>query len=188
MACPDIIDIEKAECLNNVGGLELSLSVWQSKDREKMVGDKTLTWTYTALEFSDGASPTPALITPVTISYHKKTANLMQSAEGDEATANSTNVVTLSVTINAQEYLKSKAISIMSAGQRNLDVALAYKNGTKWFLPDMILKGVVADSGTESVNGSNYVLTFTAEYDSLALGIEDADFETLVSTGKFGAA
>lgn len=177
MACPDIEEIKKADCLNNTGGLELKISVWQSADRSAMEFNKE-TWTYDTITFGD---LTP--VVPVTVSYHKNTANLEQSGEGDEETANNTNEVTLSVTINSQDVDKSRAISIMASGQRELDIALAYNNGTKWFLPNMILKSYTASSGATKKDGSNYVLTFTAEYDGLVGGLEDAVFEKLITEG-----
>lgn len=183
MACADIIDIEKQDCANNIGGLEISVSMWQSKDRQKMVFDKD-TWKYTDIEFSDGDTSTPALILPVTIGFHKKTANLTQSMEGDIATANSTNVATLSLTINNQDFDKSRAISIMASGQRELDIALAYNNGKKWFLPNVVLRTTEANSGTEKTDGSNYVLTFEGEYDELVGGLDDAAFDALITTGS----
>ncbi len=182
MACADIIDIEKQDCLNNIGGLEISVSMWQSKDRQKMVFDKS-TWKYTDIEFSDGATPAE-LIKPVSIGFHKKTANLTQSMEGDIATANSTNVATLSLTINNQDFDKSRAISIMASGQRELDIALAYNNGKKWFLPNVVLKTTESNSGTEKTDGSNYVLTFEGEYEALVGGLENTLFDALISTGS----
>lgn len=182
MACADIIDIEKQDCLNNTGGLEISVSMWQSKDRTTMVFDKD-TWKYTKVEFDDGDTP-PVLIEPVTISFHKKTANLVQSMEGDIATSNSTNVATLSLTINNQDFEKSRAISIMASGQRELDIALAYNNGKKWFLPNVVLRTTESNSGTEKSDGSNYVLTFEGEYDALIGGLEDEDYLQLISTGS----
>ena len=142
------------------------------------------TWKYTGIQYDDGATPTPALIPPVTISFHKKTANLTQSMEGDIATANSTNIATLSLTINNQDFEKSRAISIMASGQRELDIALAYNNGKKWFLPNVVLKTTESNSGTEKSDGSNYVLTFEGEYEALIGGLDDADYEQLISTGS----
>ena len=185
MACADIIDIKKQDCLNNTGGLEIQVSMWQSKDRKLLTFDKD-TWKYTAITYDDGATPTPTLIEPVRISFHKKTANLTQSMEGDIATANSTNIATLSLTINNQDFEKSRAISIMASGQRELDIALAYNNGKKWFLPNVVLKTTESNSGTEKSDGSNYVLTFEGEYEALIGGLDDADYEELISTGSTG--
>lgn len=181
MACPELEDIERAECLNNVGGLELSISVWKSKHRKTGSTIDVDEWVFTLLEYED---PTPTLKLPVTVSYHKDTATLTQSMAGEVATANSTNTVTLSVTINAQDFDKSRAINNMAVGQQGLDIALAYKNGTKWILTDMQLLTVDANSGATSSEGSNYVLTFTGEFSHLLYGIEDSDFEQLVSTGS----
>lgn len=178
MACPDIEDIEKADCLNNTGGLGLEIAVWQSKDRTAMDFDP-LTWLYDNIEF--GSSPN---ILPVIVGFHKNTATLTQTAEGDEGTANSTNEVSLSITVNSQDTDKSRAISVMAAGQRELDIALSYKNGTKWFLPNMVLKSFTGNSGATQKDGSNYVLTFTGEMEALAGGLMDADYENLITNGK----
>lgn len=182
MACPDILDIEKQECLNNSGGLGLTINVWQSKDRSAMIFNDT-TGVYDQVEFDDGGSPA-TLIVPKSITFHKNTANLVQSGAGEEATANNTNTATLSITINYQDYLKSRAISIMAGGQRELDIAFAHNNGTKWFMPNTVLKSYEANSGTLKADGSNYVLNFTGEYDELIGGLEDADYELLVTTGS----
>lgn len=180
MACPELINIEKTACLNNQGGLELFISVWKSEDRSAMVFD-TATWTYTSISFG----VTPSFKLPVSVEFHRDTASLKQSGAGSVETSNSTNTVTLIVTINAQDFLKSKGINAMAEGMQELDVALSYKNGVKWFLPNVQMTTYEANSGVKRADGSNYVLTFTAEYSQLVGGLEDADFASLISTGSF---
>lgn len=178
--CPTLTSIEKDECLNNIGGLKLKVSVFESKFRTVMTTDD-LTGTISALTYEDVSAP----VLPISITFHKNTATLTESNAGTAETANQTNTVTVSITVNNREYKKSRALTILGAAQRELDLVVSQANGTNWLVPNAVLTVVDSASGAVKGDGSNYVLTFTAELDSLVYGIEDVDVATLISTGTF---
>lgn len=180
--CPTIISINKESCLNNVGGLKLEAYIFPSENRTALTYDN-IDWVLSALEYTNGSNP----LLPISIQFHKNTANFTESAAGAVETTNSTNTVTLSITVNNRQYEKSKAINILGAGMRELDIIVSQKNGTNWFIPEAILTQTDSTSGTLKTDGSNYVLTFTAELDTLMYGIEDGDLQSLITTGSIGS-
>ena len=179
LICPPIQNIDKDGCLNNIGGNKLTMYVFSTDERLSMTEDKT-NWVIDSIEYKNGSTAS----VPVSISYHKNTAALTESAAGVAETANQTNTVTVTITVNNRQYNKSKSISILGAGQRELDLIVQQNNGTNWFIPNATLTGTETASGATRADGSNYVLTFTAELDELAFGIESADLTSLLTTGK----
>lgn len=175
--CPSLTNITKDTCLNNIGGLKLTAYVFPTDTRDGLSYDDS-TWTVNAVEYTNGTA-----VLPISIEFHKNTATFVQSAAGTIETQNSTNTVTVSITVNNKSYLKSKAINVLAAGQREIDLVIQLNNHTNWFVPNAILTQTDTNSGAAKTDGSNYVLTFTAELDTLAYGIEASDFDTLISTG-----
>jgi hypothetical protein len=178
--CKSLVSINKDKCLNNIGGLKLTAYVFPSEDRILESRDEDL-GIMTSLEYNDGSYP----VLPITISYHKNTANFKEGLAGVIETSNQTNTMTLSITVNNRSYDKSRSISILSAGGREVDIIISQNNGTNWYLPEMIMINVDSDTGTVRTDGSNYVLTFTNDISDLVYGIEDADLADLISTGTF---
>lgn len=175
--CPTLIAIEKDGCLSNAGGLKLKAYILPSEFRTGLVYEAD--YTIKEVEYVDNTTP----VLPVSISFHKNTATLAESMAGTAETANSTNTVTVSITVNNRQYNKSKAINILGAGQRELDLVIEQNNGTAWFVPNATLS-VESATGAVRADGSNYVLTFTAELDDLVRGIKAVDVEELITTGK----
>ena len=175
--CPTLIAIEKDGCLSNAGGLKLKAYIFPSEYRAELVYGTD--YTIEDIEYIDNVTP----VLPISISFHKNTATLTESMAGTAETANSTNTVTVSITVNNRQYNKSKAINILGAGQRELDLVIEQNNGTAWLVTNATLS-VESATGAVRADGSNYVLTFTAELDDLVHGIKSADVETLITTGK----
>lgn len=179
MNCPQLISISKEACIKNPGGLKLEAFIFPTESRKNLQLDES-SYTVAGVEYSDGVDA----VLPVSISFHKNTANMTESKAGTIETANETNTVTLSITVNVRQYNKSKAINILGAGGRELDVVFSQANNTNWFIPNAILTQTDSNSGTVRQDGSNYVLTFTAELDDLLYGIEEVDMNELITTGK----
>lgn len=180
--CPTLQSIDVDKCGITSGGLKLKLYIFPSEYRKSMTANVT-DWVVDSLEYVDNSTP----VLPVSITYHRNTANFEENAEGTIETATQSNTVTISITVNNRQYKKSQAISILGASLRELDLIVSQNNGTNWFIPNAILTVANSNSGTLKSDGSNYVLTFVAELDQLQYGIESTDVETLISTGSFNS-
>lgn len=179
--CPPLIGIDR-NCSNNVGGMKTKVYIFPSEKRSALSLDST-DYVVDEVTYVDGSNP----VLPVTLSFHKDTANLTESAANTATTANSTNTITLSLTINNRQYSKSKSISILGAGGRELDIYIQQHNGTNWYIKDAIMTTTESTTGVLKADGSNYVLTFTTEEDSLIYGVEDVALASLITTGKIEA-
>lgn len=179
--CDPLININLSDCLNNVGGNKRELYVWLSSERGDTLTLDNTNYTVDTVEYlTSGATAS----LPINISVNKDGILMEESNVGDSIIMNQTNTVTITVTVNNRQYDKSKAISILGAGQRDLDLVVSQSNGTNWFVPNATLSQADSSTGQARADGSNYTLTFTAELDHLVYGIETTDLVDLVTTGK----
>lgn len=182
--CPALKNILKDDCLNNTGGLKLKALVFPSELRAEYDVDVSGETLESILYTDDGTTGGLTGVTGTIISFHKNTGTLAESLASDAAIANTTNTITVAITVNNRSYAKSSAISIMAAGGREIDLFITQNNGTIWFIPDATLS-VESTVGATRAEGSNYVLTFTSEQAQLVYGVEPTDFADLEANGFF---
>jgi hypothetical protein len=71
-----------------------------------------------------------------------------------------------------REASKSKAIKILSEGQRDLAIIVKDANGKYWYFPFAQLSATAEGSGTAKADGSKYSVTFIAENENLAYEVD----------------
>lgn len=179
--CPPLDGIDK-DCINNIGGIKTTMYLFPSSKRTELVYDGT-DYVVEEVTYAEGSTA----VLPVTISFDKKTANWTESLANTVETTNTANTVTISITINSKQYSKQKSINLMASGNREIDFYISNNNGTNWFIPEATLVTSESNSGTLRADGSNYVLTFTAELDHAVYGVTDVNLAALITTGKIEA-
>ena len=180
MACGPIVGIPK-NCAKNAGGMKTYTYFWLQDNLLGYNENPTL-GTITAVEFNDGTAP----VLPVVFKFSKNVSNLGENLVTDPTSDNSTNTVTLTIQVNRREYSKHAAINTMASGARELVAIAPDKNGQYWFCTNLVLTTVDSTTGAAPTDANMYTLTFVGELDQLVYGIEEANIDTLVSTGKFG--
>jgi hypothetical protein len=106
-----------------------------------------------------------------TIEFRKNLATLTE----DYASAPDGAVMfnqTLVIPIHGRDAAKSKKISIMASGQRELDIIIPQNGGGYVYLREATLSAVADGTGAAKGDGSKYTLTFTAQAETLAYFIE----------------
>lgn len=79
---------------------------------------------------------------------------------------------TLVIPIHGRDASKSKKISVMAAGQRELDIIIPQNDGGYVYLRQATLTTVADGTGAAKADGSKYTLTFTAQSEELAYFID----------------
>lgn len=183
--CKPLQSIMADFCLNNKGGLKQEVLVFPSISRSETdfvisSGDTVVE----TIKYTDDATSSGATVAPAKLTFHKNTATFSEDLAQDAASANQTNTITLTITLNNRAYAKSAALSVFAAGGRELDVYFSQRNGTNWMIPNATL-AINSTVGATRQEGSSYVLTFTCEEDQLVYGVEDADYLLLAENGSF---
>ena len=153
MSCPSLEDILSG-CERNTGGLhEIYVGLM---DDISAITEAESTWSVTAMTVTTA---------PITIEVKRKTSNYSSDEQNDFV--NGSNVVTTTVTANLHRRSadKSKALNILSSGQRYLYAYLLDANGVYWYVPYLQLQSNAGGSGQERADGSNYAVTLVAEDD-----------------------
>lgn len=86
---------------------------------------------------------------------------------------------TLVIPIHGRDALKSKKISVMAAGQRELDIIIPQNDGGYVYLRQATLTTVADGTGAAKGDGSKYTITFTAQAEELAYFIDSSLISTL---------
>lgn len=153
MSCPALEDILNG-CERNTGGLhEIHVGLM---DDIASITEVEASWEVTALNVTDA---------PISIEVKRKTSNFVSDEQNDFV--NGSNVVTTTITANLhrRSAAKSKALNILSSGQRYLYAFLLDANGVWWYVPYLQLQSNTGGSGQERADGSNYTVTLVAEDD-----------------------
>lgn len=87
---------------------------------------------------------------------------------------------TLVLPIHGRDAAKSKKISVMAAGQRELDIIIPQNDGGYVYLRQATLTTVADGTGAAKGDGSKYTLTFTAQSEELAYFVDSDLIESLV--------
>jgi hypothetical protein len=151
--CPALEDILNG-CDRNTGGLhEIYVGLM---DDISAITEVESSWSVTAMTVTSA---------PITIEVKRKTSNYTSEETNDFV--NGSNVVTTTVTANLHRRSadKSKALNILSSGQRYLYAFLKDANGLFWYVPYLQLATNGGGSGQERADGSNYTVTLIAEDD-----------------------
>jgi hypothetical protein len=104
--------------------------------------------------------------------FRRNTGNFTEETAVDFANGSSFVTATVSLMFHRREASKSKAIKILSEGQRDLAIIVKDANGKYWYFPFAQLSATAEGSGTAKADGSKYSVTFIAENENLAYEVD----------------
>jgi len=81
---------------------------------------------------------------------------------------------TLVIPVHGRDAAKSRKISVIAAGQREVDLIVPQNDGGIVYLRQAVLTAVGDGTGAAKADGSKYTLTFTAQSETLALFVAPA--------------
>lgn len=163
------INCEKLEsinrdCSNALGGINQEILINDSSNVD-FDGATITDHEITSLDLETGADGFEV------IEFRKSLATLNEDYASDPDGA----VVfeqTLVIPIHGRDASKSKKISVMAAGQRELDIIVPQNDGGYVYLRKATLTTVADGTGAAKADGSKYTLTFTAQSENLAYFID----------------
>jgi len=160
MACTTLTAITKG-CDNNIGGITAiyindmdNITSTTIDSATYMVDAQVVSSNYEAFEF------------------RRNTGNFTEETAVDFANGSSFVTATVTLMFHRREASKSKAIKILSEGQRDLAIIVKDANGKYWYFPYAQLSATAEGSGTAKADGSKYSVTFIAENENLAYEVD----------------
>ena len=160
MSCTTLTAITKG-CDNNIGGITAiyindmdNVGIPTIDQTAYMVDAQTVTEPYEVFEF------------------RRNTGNFTEESAIDFANGSSFVTATITLMFHRREASKSKAIKILSEGQRDLAIIVKDANGKYWYFPFAQLSATAEGSGTAKADGSKYSVTFIAENENLAYEVD----------------
>lgn len=170
--CDALSSIER-DCSNALGGINQKIYINDSANVD-----------YDAATITDGVITSLSLTTLGTefevIEFRKNLATL-----NEDYTNNPDGAVmfehTLVIPIHGRDAAKSNKISVMAAGQRELDIIVPQNDGGWVYLRQATLTTVADGTGAAKADGSKYTLTFTAQSEQLAYFIDEALISDLIA-------
>jgi hypothetical protein len=169
MSCTTLTAITKG-CDNNIGGI----TAIYINDMEN-VSAPTVDLTNYMID-AQTASPSYE-----TFEFRRNTGNFTEETSVDFANGSTFVTATITLMFHRREASKSKAIKILSEGQRDLAIIVKDANGKYWYFPYAQLSATAEGSGTAKADGSKYSVTFIAENENLAYEVDPAIIGGLIS-------
>ena len=170
--CDALKAIER-DCSNALGGINQKIYINDSANVD-----------YDAATISDGEITTLALTTLGTefevIEFRKNLATLNEDYANNPDGAVMFEQ-TLVIPIHGRDAAKSNKISVMAAGQRELDIIIPQNDGGYVYLRQATLTTVADGTGAAKADGSKYTLTFTAQAENLAHFIDEDIIAALIA-------
>lgn len=169
MSCTILTSITKG-CDNNIGGI----TAIYINDMEN-VSAPTVDLTNYMID-AQTASPSYE-----TFEFRRNTGNFTEETSVDFANGSTFVTATITLMFHRREASKSKAIKILSEGQRDLAIIVKDANGKYWYFPYAQLSATAEGSGTAKADGSKYSVTFIAENENLAYEVDPTIIGGLIS-------
>ena len=171
MICEKLEPIVR-DCSNALGGIAQKIYINDSKNVD-YDGATVTDHIIESLDLESGADGFEV------VEFRKNLATLVE----DYASAPDGAVMfnqTLVIPIHGRDASKSKKISVMASGQRELDIMIPQNGGGYVYLRQAVLSTVGDGTGAAKADGSKYTLTFTAESEELAYFIDEAIIDAIV--------
>jgi hypothetical protein len=169
--CDNIESLLK-DCGNPIGGIHPTIYIQDSS----LIEDADFQYNLSAHTIT-GITVTG--VTFETIEFRKNLATLNEdytmAEDGPEIY-----VPTLVIPIMGRDALKSKKITLMGAGQRELDIIVKQNNGGYVYLRKMQLRSVADGTGANKNEASKYTLTFDGQAEHLSYFVEESVVNGLV--------
>lgn len=162
------------DCSSAIGGLDTEMYINDSSNVD---------WEARTMNLTDDTIATLTLeaLTPkfTVIQFRKNLASLNEDyAKSDDGAVVYTQ--TLSLPIHGRDAAKSRKISAMAAGQREVDIIVRQNDGSYVYLRNMQLSTVADGTGAARTDGSKYTLTFDGVSEALSFYIESTAVASLL--------
>lgn len=163
--CEILKSIER-DCSNALGGINQRIYINSS---ENVDFDSATITDHEITALSLESSPAPGF---EVIEFRKNLATLVEdyASEPDGAVVFEQ---TLTLPIHGRDAAKSQKISVIAAGQREVDIIIPQNSGGYVYLRQATLTTVADGTGATKKDGSKYTLTFVSESEELALYIDE---------------
>lgn len=158
-------------CERNQGGLF-----------ELYLGDLEDIDTLTEVEADWEVTAMTVLTAPVKISIKRGTSNYTDEEANDFISGSTTNTVTVNGMLHRRSAEKSRALNILSAGQRYLYGFLRDANGQWWYASHLQLQTVGEGSGQARADGSKYSFVLMAEAEHSLYTIDASVVASVIAT------
>lgn len=160
------------DCGNALGGINQRIYI-NSSDNVEYEGATITEHEITSLDILSGSNGFEV------IEFRKNLATLSE----DYTSAPDGAVMftqTLMIPIHGRDAAKSEKISIIAAGQREVDIIIPSNEGGYVYLRQATLTTVADGTGAAKSDGSKYTLTFTAESEELANYIDEGLIDNII--------
>jgi hypothetical protein len=169
MACTTLEEIIKG-CENNLGGI---YNLWVT-DQDNVTGltvDEA-NWEITAIARTDAF---------VKVEFNRYIGNYTEDEQNSNENGSTVVTQTINLPLLRRDGAKSRALKIMSEGQRYLSIIVEDGNGIYWYFPYMQITSIGEGSGTAKADGSKYAVVWTATNDKLAYTVDPALIPALLT-------
>lgn len=169
MACTTLESIIK-NCDNNLGGI---YNLWVN-DQDNVTGTTVdaPNWEITAMTHTTGFE---------SIEFKRYVGNYTEEMANSNENGSSVVTSTITLMLHRRDGAKSRALKIMSEGNRYLAIIVQDGNGKYWYLPYMQLTASAEGSGQAKADGSKYSVTFVGENEQLAYEVDASVIATIES-------
>lgn len=156
-------------CVNNIGGI----------DRKIYINDSENITATTVNVSAHTISVTTNATTFETIEFRKNLATFEEPyTRNDDGAVIYT--PTLTIPIHGRDADKSRKISLIAAGQREVDIIVPTNDGKYVYFRNMQLQSIADGSGANKADGSKYTIVFDGQAEELAYYINSADVISVI--------
>jgi hypothetical protein len=121
---------------------------------------------------------------PVKISIKRGTSNYTEDQAEDLVNGSTVNTLTVNLMLHRRSAEKSRALSLLSAGQRYLYGLLKDANGVWWFADYLQITTTGEGSGQASADGSKYSVVLVAEMEHKMYVVDEAVALAVIATAS----
>jgi len=123
-------------------------------------------------------------VAPVKVSIKRGTSNFTEDEADDLVNGSSVNTLTVNLMLHRRSAEKSRALSILSAGQRYLYGFLKDANGVWWYADHLQVTTKGEGSGQARADGSKYSVVLVAEMEHLMYQVDPAVVASVIATAS----
>jgi hypothetical protein len=166
--CANLEDILR-DCENNIGGIDRKIYI---NDSENVTGSTVIASAHTISVTTNGTNFE-------TIEFRKNLAMYDEPyTRNDDGAVIYTPTIT--IPIHGRDADKSRKISLIAAGQREVDIIVPTNDGRFVYFPNMQLQSVADGSGANKADGSKYTLVFDGQAEQLAYYMSAVDVAAVI--------
>lgn len=170
MSCNNLISIiQGADCSNNSGGIYTAYIIDQASITATTV--VTSAWTVTNIAATEPFT---------TFEFRRNVGSTSSEPTIDLINGSTFYANTVNFVFHRREASKSRALNILSEGQRYLAMIILDANGLYWYYDYLQLTAGAEESGTARADGSKYTVIFAGESNNRVYEVDPAIIPGLI--------